>query len=190
MPHVYKITHLPTNAVYVGSAKDIEARWHGHRARLKNGTHPSKNMQSLWDEDGCDAFAISSLETVSDHAALFSREQHWIDVLAAAKEPNFNVCQFAGSTKSRAVSEHTRQKMSGPRIKLGKPMTEVQFAAICALLRSPPGPAQEAARLVLVEQLRPVDAATLTGVSSASVSNSVTRIRRGMELAEVAARTD
>lgn len=66
-------------------------------------------------------------------------------------------------------------------------MTADQFRALCTLLRSPPGPAQEAARLVLVEQMRPSDAAALAGVSPASVSNAVTRFRRGQELAARAA---
>lgn len=66
-------------------------------------------------------------------------------------------------------------------------MTADQFRALCALLRSPAGPAQEAARLVLVEQVRPSDAAALTGASAPSVSNAVTRMRRGLELAKIAA---
>lgn len=65
-------------------------------------------------------------------------------------------------------------------------MTAEQFRALCTLLRSPPGPAQEAARLVLVGQVRQVDAAALAGVSAASVSHAVARIRRGHELAKIA----
>lgn len=69
-------------------------------------------------------------------------------------------------------------------------MTADQFRALCTLLRSPPSPIQEAARLVLVEQVRPTDAAALAGVSAASVSNAVTRFRRGQELAGLAAPAD
>lgn len=65
-------------------------------------------------------------------------------------------------------------------------MTGEQFRALCTLLRSPPGAVQAAARLVLVEQLRPADAAALAGVSAASLSNALARLRRALEMARQA----
>ncbi len=66
-------------------------------------------------------------------------------------------------------------------------MTPKQFAALARLTRSPAGPAQNAARMVLCNQMRPADAARATGAAPASVSNAVTRLRAAMELARVAA---
>jgi|DEB19_MinimDraft_2_1074335.scaffolds.fasta_scaffold103281_1 hypothetical protein len=66
-------------------------------------------------------------------------------------------------------------------------MTHDQFAALAKLTRSPSGPAQDAARLVLCDQMRPADAARATGAAPASVSNAVTRIRASLEMARVAA---
>jgi len=57
------------------------------------------------------------------------------------------------------------------------------FEALATLLQARQGPAREAARLVLVEGRKPSEAARQTGLSPASVSNAVTRFRRGMELA-------
>lgn len=66
-------------------------------------------------------------------------------------------------------------------------MTPEQFSALAKLLRSLPGPAQDAARLVLVDGLRPSDAARQAGASPASVSSACRRFRDGLELARVAA---
>lgn len=65
-------------------------------------------------------------------------------------------------------------------------MTPKQFAALARLTRSPSGPAQDAARLVLCNQMRPADAARATGAAPASVSNAVTRLRVSLDLARVA----
>ena len=66
-------------------------------------------------------------------------------------------------------------------------MTSSQFDALAQLLKLRQGQAQEAARLVLVHGHRPTDAAALVGLSLAGVSNSVSRVRRGFELARLAA---
>lgn len=66
-------------------------------------------------------------------------------------------------------------------------MTPEQFSALARLTRSPAGPAQDAARMVLCDQMRPADAARATGAAPASVSNAVTRIRASLEMARVAA---
>jgi transposase len=68
-------------------------------------------------------------------------------------------------------------------------MSPEAFTALCTLLRSPPGPAQSAARLVLVEDMRQVDAARLLGVSGQVVSNTVRRMRKGIDLARVVAQS-
>ena len=60
------------------------------------------------------------------------------------------------------------------------------FNALAQLLRLRQGPAKEAARLVLVDGLRPAQAAARTGCSPQSASNTLTRCRRGLALARVA----
>lgn len=66
-------------------------------------------------------------------------------------------------------------------------MTPDQFSALAELLHLRAGPAQEAARLVLVDGLRPSEAADKTGISRQSVSGALTRLRRGAALANAAA---
>lgn len=68
-------------------------------------------------------------------------------------------------------------------------MTDTQFAALAALLRLRAGPAQVAARLVLVEGLRPAEAARQAGCSPQAVSNTLAACRRGIALAQAAVGT-
>mgnify|MGYP003594790097 CR=1 FL=1 len=65
-------------------------------------------------------------------------------------------------------------------------MTAGQFAALAELLRLRGGASQEAARLVLVEQLTPAEAARAAGCSPQAVSNVLASCRRGLELAQAA----
>lgn len=66
-------------------------------------------------------------------------------------------------------------------------MKPEQFSALATLLRLRAGPAREAARLVLVDGLRPADAAALAGCSAQSVANTLAACRAGLELARQAA---
>lgn len=66
-------------------------------------------------------------------------------------------------------------------------MTPAQFAALAKLISLRSGPAQEAARLVLVDGMSGVGAATLCGISRSSVSDAVQRVRAAWALAKVAA---
>ncbi|ODU08013.1 MAG: repressor [Rubrivivax sp. SCN 71-131] len=66
-------------------------------------------------------------------------------------------------------------------------MTAAQFAALAELLRLRGGPAQEGARLVLVDGLAPAEAARWAGLQPSAISNALTRCRTGLRLAQIAA---
>jgi len=61
-------------------------------------------------------------------------------------------------------------------------MTHARFDCIARLIRMRAGPARQAARLVLVDGLRPVDAARLHSISLQRVTNAVRRVRKADEL--------
>jgi hypothetical protein len=63
-------------------------------------------------------------------------------------------------------------------------MTSQKFDSIARLIRMRGGAAQAAARLVLVNGLRPADAARETGVTPQSVCNAVARVRRAEAILE------
>lgn len=65
-------------------------------------------------------------------------------------------------------------------------LTAAQFAALAKLLRLRSGPAQDAARLVLVDGMRQADAAAALGVVPQNLSSALTRLRKGLELARAA----
>lgn len=65
-------------------------------------------------------------------------------------------------------------------------MTPAQFDAIATLIRSRPSPAQNAARLALIEGLTPTDAARQSGCTPQSASNTIRRFRDAAALIESA----
>lgn len=66
-------------------------------------------------------------------------------------------------------------------------MTTASFEALAQLLRLRQGPQREAARLVLVEGVRQVDAARMAGCSASALGNTLRTCRSGLELARIAA---
>jgi hypothetical protein len=69
-------------------------------------------------------------------------------------------------------------------------MSARRFEIIAKLIRMRGGAAQDAARLVLVDGLRPVDAARLQNISLQSVTNAVRRVKKADELVTLAASFD
>lgn len=69
---------------------------------------------------------------------------------------------------------------------VGGRITPAQFAALAKLLRMR-APSSEAARLVLVEGMRPADAARAVNLSPQAVTNAVSRAKAGLELVRSAA---
>lgn len=63
-------------------------------------------------------------------------------------------------------------------------MTLDQFHAIAVLIRMRGGPSEEAARLVLVDGMRPCDAARKVGLSPQGVSDAVRRVKNAAKLVE------
>lgn len=100
---IYKITS-PSGKVYVGSSRNIEARWYRHKHDLKAGKHHSPPLQRSHDKYGVDGFSHEILE-VCDVADLINKEQHYIDLL----KPEYNVASDA-STPIHTVE--VRQRLS------------------------------------------------------------------------------
>ena len=96
MTGVYAIRHKESGRVYVGSSKDIYARWAQHVHTLERGSHRSKYLQRAWQKYGADAFEFIILETC-DHDKRVVREQVCIDFYRASEpEFGFNMSRTAG----------------------------------------------------------------------------------------------
>ena len=69
-----------------------------------------------------------------------------------------------------------------------QPLTAAQFEAVATLAQLRAGPQREAARLVLVDGARQVDAARAAGCSPTGLSNTLRTCRRVLDLAQAAVR--
>lgn len=56
---IYKILCSANNKVYIGQAKDVYARWRGHRYALTRGIHVNQHLQNAWGKYGAAAFSFT-----------------------------------------------------------------------------------------------------------------------------------
>lgn len=105
---IYKIEHLESGKVYIGSAVDFRIRWRNHLSTLRRGIHRSILLQRAWNKHGAHAFTFEILEHV-EKKSLIAREQQWIWFFDAANPARgYNVQPIAGSSMGRVVSEATK----------------------------------------------------------------------------------
>lgn len=79
MQGIYAIKNIKTNLQYVGSAKNIKARWSRHRYDLLKSKHHSIHLTRAWNKYGKESFEFIILEQVEDNTKLIEREQWWLD---------------------------------------------------------------------------------------------------------------
>jgi len=75
---VYQIRCKQNGKIYVGSAVNLEGRWHSHRRDLRNGVHVNPHLQFAWNLYGETSFEFSVLEYAEEHRLLMT-EQVWIN---------------------------------------------------------------------------------------------------------------
>jgi group I intron endonuclease len=97
MTCIYKISSKSKpDRVYVGSAKNFNARMSLHKHDLKRNKHHSKKLQRHVNKYGIGDLSFSVLEECS-YDTILKREQHYIDTL----KPYFNCNPIAGSNQNR-----------------------------------------------------------------------------------------
>lgn len=97
LPGIYAIRNTANGKLYVGSAKNIGARWRVHRCQLAGGKHHSPYLCRSWLKHGPTAFVFEVLEPVASFTDLIPREQFWIDALNSVVPNGYNVVPKAGS---------------------------------------------------------------------------------------------
>jgi group I intron endonuclease len=75
---IYKIINIKTNKVYIGSSTGIEYRFKTHTRELNGNIHINTDLQSDWNEIGCELFTMEIIETVDDPYDLPERESYYI----------------------------------------------------------------------------------------------------------------
>lgn len=76
---VYKITCIPNNRIYIGSAKNIKIRWNRHINDLNLDKHINIYMQRSFNKYGIDNFKFEIVEKC-DTNILLIREQYYLDL--------------------------------------------------------------------------------------------------------------
>lgn len=80
---VYLIQHQKSDTFFVGASLSICNSLLSHFRRLKLGTHPNENLQSIWNENGPTGFQFSIKEILTNKYLLEERELYWIQLLDA-----------------------------------------------------------------------------------------------------------
>lgn len=96
---VYKIQHIPTGKIYIGSSCDILSRWKDHKRKLEQNRHHSYKLQDVWNSEPVKSnFSFEVIEVVDSRKDLFEKEQYWIDFYDSSSKDNFNVMELAGES--------------------------------------------------------------------------------------------
>lgn len=129
-PGLYAIRNGVTNGYYIGSAKNLRARWHSHASNLRSGNHHNPKLQASWNKHGEAAFAFEVLEVVEDAERLTEREQKMMDSLGIRSDPAcYNLRYLAESNRSYKHTEESRRRMSEAQRAAGRSEKQISTAA-------------------------------------------------------------
>lgn len=96
---VYKITNNITNDFYIGSSKDVNRRWSGHRCISNWKQRPDSKLYKDMAKYGRDNFKFEIIEETTE---LKEREQYFIDLL----KPSYNNYNAYGQNIERQTETH------------------------------------------------------------------------------------
>lgn len=146
---IYLITCTVNKSRYVGSSKNIPARWNDHKKRLRLNTHVNRYMQRSWDKYGKETFKLSVLEDVENEDDLIAREQHYIDTL----NPEFNLCRYAGRPTTEGL-ERTDEWLENMSIGIKKYWSELSDEEKAARVAKTTRPHTEESKKLISQKVR------------------------------------
>lgn len=114
---IYQIRNLVNGKLYIGSAVNLNARRDTHYSKLKNNTHHSPHLQNSYNKHSREVFKFEVLFTCPKED-LIRLEQYCINNY----QPEYNICQVAGSCLGVKRSNETKQKLRD--CQLGRTHTE------------------------------------------------------------------
>lgn len=105
---IYKIINKINDKIYIGSSINLKRREREHINKLKKNIHNNPHLQNSWNKYGKENFKFEIIEVVEDEEKLIEREQYYLDTL----NPEYNICEVAGSTLGFNHSKNSKEKMS------------------------------------------------------------------------------
>ncbi len=109
---IYAIICLGTGKYYIGSSRNIFARFDEHQYLLKKNKHPNKQLQDAWNQYSERLIVLSVLE-LTNKEKLKEKEQEWLDRTKCYNPGiGYNECQFATSTLGYKHKEEYKIKKS------------------------------------------------------------------------------
>jgi group I intron endonuclease len=121
---IYCIRNIANDKRYIGSSRNIEARWRVHKSHLRHRKHHSDHLQKSYNLDNC--FSYEILEHVADLSKLEIREQYWVDYFQSYKSDyGYN----AVKTVSKIDPQRMRERWAKPGEKEAQ---SVRMKTICS----------------------------------------------------------
>ena len=112
---VYFLTVEGDDRVYVGSTVYLARRLSEHLYLLKNGRHPSSELQIIFDQDPNVERIRMFYQVVDDDAELKQLEQEWMNQRKSAGQLINKSDHARVSSKGYVIAQSTRDKISAAR---------------------------------------------------------------------------
>jgi group I intron endonuclease len=101
---IYKITHIPSNRLYIGSASSFSKRIGTHITDFEKNKN-SPYMQKVYNKSHKDDFVIDLVELCHDVHDLVKTEQKYLDIYFDDQKICFNIAPTAGSRAGMTFPE-------------------------------------------------------------------------------------
>ena len=111
---VFQIRNTVNEKVFIGSTLNVDGVFNRHRFQLNAGNHPSKTLQSDWNELGSESFAFEVLEEIFprenpdyDYATdLEVLEDLWLEKLQSYGEKGYNERKKTRAERLRMIADN------------------------------------------------------------------------------------
>ncbi len=94
---IYRVHNTTNGKALIGTSRDLPSALNRHRAQLRFGGHPNRQLQTDWSTLGADAFEFEVLDTLSPSDKphydptedLQMLEKLWLQKLAPSGDPGY-----------------------------------------------------------------------------------------------------
>jgi len=107
---IYKIEHLKSFKVYIGSSYNINKRIINHISCLRRNIHENRYLQKAFNKYGEKSFKFNKIETVPINK-LLEKELFWINYYSSSnRKYGYNLLPIPGRTSGVKRSSEWREK--------------------------------------------------------------------------------